>query len=337
MSKTTVRSPDNKKKWINVLKIALALTLVAALLLNTSVLQISDVFREISPTWLILSTLLWIVMNMTKGWQYYLLAQDKLPFISVMNVIFLQNVVTGLLAAGAGLVSSFAVFAVEHGLKPSRVLGMFLLVKLGDLIMIWLFLLVTGWLLWDTILVLRPILILTMLGLTAGIGMFFAAVLLRQRFLAALGSLLARLRLNRFSLVTRIISGLEVLASSDDKFLAQAMRRALIGAFVFFLVNVLLLYALARAFAFDIGMTPLVFVHGAQQLVAYVPIHVLGGLGVTDTSAVYLFSLFGHATSQLIAMMLGWRIFGYLINGLLVVYLLAVGAWPKRPSVEMHS
>jgi hypothetical protein len=36
----------------------------------------------------------------------------------------------------------------------------------------------------------------------------------------------------------------------------------------------------------------------------------------------------------MIAMLLGWRIFYYLLNGLLVIYLLAAGAWNKRTAVE---
>lgn len=330
-------SPERKKKWINALKIALALTLITVLVLNTSWSQVREVFREISPTWLLIATLVFIVMNMTKAWQYYLLVQDKLPYVSVMNVIMFQQVVTGMLAASAGIVSSFAMFAVEHGLKPSRVLGTFLLVKVGDLIPVWLCLLVTGWLLWDTIAVLQPILVLSLLGMTAGLGVFFAALLLRQRFIALLRTAFSRLRLDRISFVVRATNSLEALAASDNEFLVTATRRAVVGAFAYLLITLFGLYALTRAFNFDIGIVSLLFVHGAQQLVSYVPIQVLGGLGVTDTSAVYLFSLFGYATAQLIPMLLGWRIFAYMINGLLILYLLAAGAWNRRPSTEAQS
>lgn len=332
-----MRSPDTKRKWINVAKIALAVALVIALLLNTSLSQIREVFREIAPGWLIASALIFILVTLTKGWQYHLMVHDKLSYASVLNVILFQNVVTNLLAAGAGIVSSFALFTVEHGLKPSRVLGMFLLIKLGDLIQIWLFLLVSGWLVWDTVVVLQPVVVLALIGIAAGIGVLSAAILLRQRFLAVFRAVLSSLRLDRFSVVVRVKDALEALATSDSAFLVDAVRRAVLGAFVYMLVNLLYLFALTRAFNFEIGLLPIAFVNSAQQLVAYLPIQVLGGLGVNDASAVYLFSLFGYATSQLIAILLGWRIFAYLVNAALFVYLLAVGAWNKRSSVEPQS
>ena len=332
-----MRSADTKKRWIDVFKIVLAVALVIALLFNTSLSQIGEVFREIAPGWLIACVVIFILVTLTKGWQYHLLVQDKLSYASVLNVILFQNVVTNLLAAGAGIVSSFALFTVEHGLKPSRVLGMFLLIKLGDLIQIWLFLLVSAWLVWDTVVVLQPVVVLALMAIAAGIGVLLAAIFLRQRFLAVFRAVLSSLRLNRFSLVVRVRDALEALADSDSDFLMDAVRRAVLGAFVYMLANLSYLYALTRAFGLEIDLLPIVFMNSAQQLVAYVPIQVLGGLGVNDASAVYLFSLFGYATAQLIAVMLGWRIFSYFVNGLLLVYLLAVGAWNKRPSVAPES
>jgi uncharacterized membrane protein YbhN (UPF0104 family) len=336
-SEINVRSPDTKRKWVDVLKIVLAVALVVALLLNTSVSQVREVFRGIAPGWLIASVLIFVLVSLTKGWQYYLLVQDKLSYASVLNVVLFQNVVTNLLAAGAGIVSSFALFTVEHGLKPSRVLGMFLLIKMGDLIQIWLFLLVSAWWVWDTVVVLQPIVILSLIAMTAGIGVFSAAILLRQRFLAVLRAVLSRLHLDRLAIVVRITNALEALAASDSEFLVGAMRRAVLGAFVYLLANLFYIYALARAFSLEIGLVPIVFVNAAQQLVSYLPIQVLGGLGVNDASAVYLFSLFGYATSELIAIMLGWRIFSYLVNAALFVYLLTIGAWIKRNSLEPQS
>ena len=329
-----MRSPDTKRKWIDVLKIILAVALVIALLLNTSLSQVREVFRGIAPGWLIASALIFVLVSLIKGWQYHLLVQDKLSYASVLNVVLFQNVVTNLLAAGAGIVSSFALFTVEHGLKPSRVLGMFLLIKMGDLIQIWLFLLVSAWLVWDTVVVLQPIVILSLIAMALGIGVLFAVIFLRQRFLAVLRAVLSRLRLDRFSLVVRVSNGLEELAASDSEFLMDAVRRAVLGAFVYMLANLLYLYALTRAFGLEIDLLPIVFANSAQQLVAYLPIQVLGGLGVNEASMVYLFSLFGYPASQLIAILLGWRIFSYLVNAGLFVYLLAVGAWSKRTSVE---
>lgn len=326
--------PDSKNKWITVFKIVLALTLVAALLLNTSLSQIVEVFQEITPGWLAVSVLFFVFVNLSKAWQYHLLVQDKLPYSRVLNVTLIQNVVSNLLAAGAGIVSYFALFTAEHGIKPSRALGMFLLVKMGDLIQIWLFLLVSTWMVWDRVVFLQPFLILSLAAIAAGIGFFLAAIFLRQRFLAVFRAVLAALRVDQISFVSRLMDALEALVGSDSQFVRTAMRRAVWGAFVYLLVNLFWMYSITRALNFEIGVLPIVFVSMTQQLISYIPIQVLGGLGVIDASAVYLFSFFGYTSSELIPIMLGWRILYYVMNAGLFVWLLLAGVWGGGKSVE---
>lgn len=330
----TAASPDSKNKWINILKIALALALTAALLLNTSLPQIAEVVRGIAPAWLAVSALLFVLVNLAKAWQYHLLAQDKLPYSRVLNVILIQNVVSNLLAAGAGIVSYFALLSAERGIKPSRTLGIFVFVKMGDLIQIWLFMLVSAWMVWERVAALQPVLILSLTAIAVGVGFFLAAIFLRQRFIAFFRTILAALRVDRFSFVARLTDALEALAASDERFVRTAMRRAVWGAFVYLLANLAWMYSIVRALNFEIGMLPIVFVNTAQQLISYIPIQVLGGLGVVDASMVYLFSFFGYETSRLISIMVGWRILYYLMNAALFVYLLAAGVWGARKSLE---
>jgi uncharacterized membrane protein YbhN (UPF0104 family) len=329
-----VKSPDTKTKWINAFKLLLAAALVAALLFNTSLSQIAGVFRGISPGWLAVSALLFVFVNLSKAWQYHLLVQDKLPYSRVLNVTLIQNVVSNMLAAGAGIVSYFALFSAEHGIKPSRTLGMFLLVKMGDLIQIWLFLLASTWMVWDRVVVLQPVLILLLAVIAGGIGLFLAAIFLRQRFLAVFRSVLSALRLDRISFVTRLVDSLEALVGSDSRFVMTSMRRAVVGALVYLLVTLIWMYSITRALNFEIGVIPIIFVGMAQQLISYIPIQALGGLGMIDVSAVYLFSFFGYESSELIPIMLGWRILYYVMNAGLFIYLLIAGVWGGRKSVE---
>lgn len=327
----------SRERLIPAFKVLLAVAIISILILNTSVSQIMEIWGKVSPIWLLIALFLFVLVNLAKAFQYHLLMYDKLPYSKVLNVTLIQNVVSNLLATGAGVASFFALLTAEHGVKASRTLGVFLLIKMGDLIQIWLFLLFSTWIVWDQVVFLRSFLTAALALIAAGIGLFFAAIFLRQKFLAVFRAFLAALRLDRISPLVRLMNALESLISSDNQFVVNSLRRAVFGAFIYLLANLVWTFSITRALNFDIGLVPIIFVSMIQQLISYLPIQIFGGLGVSDLSAVYLFSFFEYETALLIPIMLGWRILYYIMNIGVFVYLLLAGVWgrEKRPATRL--
>jgi uncharacterized membrane protein YbhN (UPF0104 family) len=52
-----------------------------------------------------------------------------------------------------------------------------------------------------------------------------------------------------------------------------------------------------------------------------IPVSVFGGVGITEVTSLYLYSIFGIAQTDLSVVLVGWRIFYYLTNLLIVFYL----------------
>jgi uncharacterized membrane protein YbhN (UPF0104 family) len=80
-------------------------------------------------------------------------------------------------------------------------------------------------------------------------------------------------------------------------------------------------YTLFMAFDFKVTVSSLMFVNVLLQLMSYFPIMVFGGLGVTETSSLYFWGLFGVEQAVLAPVLVGNRILFYLFNVLPLIYL----------------
>jgi uncharacterized membrane protein YbhN (UPF0104 family) len=136
-------------------------------------------------------------------------------------------------------------------------------------------------------------------------------------------------RVRSISPLAHILDTIEAIAGLDNKFVLSILSRVLFGAFVYMLATLGWIYATLRTFQLSVDFMPLIFVGELQQLISYLPIQVLGGLGVTDLSTVYLFSLFGYEAELLIAIAVSARFLAYIMNAALFLYLLATGVWGK--------
>ena len=65
----------------------------------------------------------------------------------------------------------------------------------------------------------------------------------------------------------------------------------------------------------------LIFVNSWIQLISWIPIQVFGGLGVAETSQVYLYGLFGIPATQMATVSVGLRVILYLFNLISLLYL----------------
>ena len=79
-------------------------------------------------------------------------------------------------------------------------------------------------------------------------------------------------------------------------------------------------FASLRAFSMVVPASVLVFVNSWIQLISWLPIQVFGGLGVAETSQVYLYGLFGIPVLQMATVSIGLRVSSYLFNLVSLLY-----------------
>jgi uncharacterized membrane protein YbhN (UPF0104 family) len=80
-------------------------------------------------------------------------------------------------------------------------------------------------------------------------------------------------------------------------------------------------YTRIRMFSLDIDIATTTFVHSSLQIASWIPVYVLGGLGVSETLSVYLFGLFGESAVEIAAVMIGVRLVFYIMNAFSLLYL----------------
>ncbi len=305
----------------NIVKILVALILVGFILSKTDFEHLGQTLRSVSIPWLIISILAYLVLTMLKALQYYLLLGGGVPYLEILNIVIVQNTISNFLTVSAGIASYLASLRVEHGVKVSRSLILFVLTKIGDLVAIWVLVLVTSLLVWSEIEVLHvPVMILLAL-LGAALAVFFLTIVYRQRFISLVNSILERLKLSHIGIV---VNGMDVLASiaeTDFEKILQLLRATLTISFVYLGITIGMVYASLMTFNMEMPINAVGFVTVMNQLVSYFPVQVFGGLGIYEMSSLYLFGLFTTSHEVLISALIGMRILIYLRNLVPLLYL----------------
>lgn len=316
-------TPARKNSSIlwNIVKILVALTLVAFILSKTDFDHLLLTLRNVSIPWLIVSILAYLVLTLLKALQYYILLGEGVSYPEILNIVVVQNTISNFLTVSAGIASYLASLRVEHGVKVSRSLIMFLLTKIGDLVAIWVFVFVTSFLVWSRIEVLHVpvIVLLTLLG--AALAVFFLTIVYRQRFISLANLVLDRLKLSHIGLVVKGMDILASLAETDFAKIFQLLRATLIISFIYLGITIGMIYANLMTFNMEMPINAVAFVTVMNQLVSYFPVQVFGGLGIYEMSSLYLFGLFTTSHDALISALIGMRIIIYVRNLVPLLYL----------------
>ncbi len=313
-------SPLSKRIW-NIFKYILAVILVWFVYSKTSINDIIDLFRRVSFLWLAVSFVLFFLMTMMKAMQYYMLSGRQAPYPRVLSIVVVQNVITNFIATGAGIASYLTMFTVDQGVKLRRAAATFIIAKVGDLLIVWSLLLFAGLLLWNRIPVLRFATFAALILIPLAIGIFIALIILRQKFVGGMRALAERLQLDRFSFAQRGFEILQFLAEQNSSMVFGLLQTAVICSLFYMALTMAWVYASLRAFSIIIPASVLVFVNSWIQLISWLPIQVFGGLGVMETSQVYLYSLFGIPAAQMATVSVGLRVILYLFNLISLLYL----------------
>jgi uncharacterized membrane protein YbhN (UPF0104 family) len=305
----------------NLIKIIVAIILVAVVFSQTDIQQLVALKGRLSVGWLFGYFALFCLLLLVKVFQYWALFDGRVAYRSMLRIVVWQNSLANLIATGAGIASYLAMLRTEEGMKISSSGAVFILTKVGEVLMIGVYLAVSAGLLWTQIQSVQILVLLLLVGILAGFIIFILAVIQRERFLILLQRITALLCLDRFSVVNRILTSLDSVVKTDQKEIFRLLGIGVgISFFYISFTNIMGLVSL-KIFGFDVGIWPIVFVASFLQLFANVPIQVLGGLGVTEVTSVFLFSLFGIDTAEMAAIQLGMRAIFYLSNATLLLYL----------------
>ncbi|MBT7781283.1 MAG: hypothetical protein HN741_00005, partial [Anaerolineae bacterium] len=85
-------------------------------------------------------------------------------------------------------------------------------------------------------------------------------------------------------------------------------------------IGMLYHYSQVKMLNIPIDIWPIIFIISISQILSYLPIHIFGGLGFSEMTELYLFSLFGIFTN-LPAALISLRILAYLFQIIALIWL----------------
>ena len=318
------------------LKIILALGLVLYVLSKSDLVNLISTLKNASAFWLVVSGALYFLLTLLKALQYSVLMRGKLTYPQVLNVTIWQNAVSNFFLAGAGIATYITITRLEHEVKISRSLTIFVLTKVGDLIAIWVALMVAARLVWSEIGILQTPVIFLIAGIGGIILFFFLTLLFRQRFVSVVDKLLGWMKISKVSFIEGGMNYLRSLAGMDERKALNTFGLLLLYSFLYLAVTVMCNYTNLAIFHLRPGISAILFVSVLIQLVSYFPISVFGGLGITETSALYFWSFFDIPQVVLAPALIGIRVVFYLFNLIPLIYLPLYSAFLKPHEQAQH-
>jgi hypothetical protein len=314
------RKRGTSSLW-NLLKIILAFGLLLYVLSTFELSSFGATLRNASVFWLIVSGALYLLLTLLKALQYSVLMRGKLTYPQVLNVTIWQNAVSNFFLAGAGIAAYVTMTRLEHEVKVSRSMTIFLLTKMGDLIAIWAALFAASYLVWPEIGSLQTPVVILMIGIGSAILLFFLAILLRQRFVSMFTRSLEWFNVSNLKFIESGMKYLQSLASMEQSKVLSTLAILVLYSFLYLAVTVVCSYTNLRIFHLQPDVSAILFVSVLIQLISYFPVSVFGGLGINETSSLYFWSFFDLPQGLLAPALIGIRVVFYLFNLLPLIYL----------------
>ena len=306
-------------KWKDALKILLALILMGVVLSRTSLAEIIALRDRLSWKWLIAGFVLFIGMTLVKTLQYWILLGRQTSYRNTLRIVIIQNALTNFVANTAGIASYLAMFQMEENVKVRKSGAVFILAKAGDLLCMGLFLLVSASFVWTRVPVLHQLIVIILVALAAGLTVFWTSIFMRQTFVGFLRRLVEMIRLDKLSLVQKALSALDSLAAQDTKTVTQTLLTGTLLSFFYMLATMAYGYTRVQTFQIPLEFWGIIFIASLMQFISVIPFQVFGGLGWTEVSLVYLYSLFGFV-DEIPAILVALRLLFYIFNLILLAY-----------------
>ena len=114
---------------------------------------------------------------------------------------------------------------------------------------------------------------------------------------------------------------LDSLAEEEQDSIFSMLRIGALTSFIYMTLTMAYAYTNVGIFNLPISAWEAIYASSLEQMVSFVPIQVLGGLGVTDLTIVYLYGVFGIDQAEMSAVALGIRALFYLMNAAILLYI----------------
>jgi hypothetical protein len=199
----------------------------------------------------------------------------------------------------------------------------------GDLIAIWVALMVASALVWSEIGLLQTPVLFLITAIGGVILIFFLTILFRQRFVSVLEKILDGLKLSNVKLIEHGMGYLKSLAGMEQNKILTTFGLLILYSFLYLAVTITCSYINFLIFHLQLDLSAVLFVAVLIQLVSYFPVSVFGGLGISETSALYFWSFFEMPEHMMAPVLIGVRVVFYLFNVIPLIYLPAYSALIK--------
>ena len=260
-------------------------------------------------------------MTLLKALQYHILIGEGSSYGGIFKAVVWQNTISNFIATSAGIISYMTMLKTEQNIKLTRSGVVFIITKIGDLLSIFFYLGLSALFIWAKITSLQWLTVLLIISMLLALVAFLVTVLWRELFINWLAHLLAIFKLEHFSPVTKALETLHLLAEEDQKTVFSMLRSGFILSFAYMTVTMLFAITSMKVFDIQIGLWAIIYVSSLMQLISFIPIQVFGGLGVSDITSVYLYSVLGSDEAEFSAVILGIRAIFYLMNAILFLYI----------------
>jgi Lysylphosphatidylglycerol synthase TM region len=183
------------------------------------------------------------------------------------------------------------------------------------------FLALSSFRVWARVQFLQETVILLLFAVGGGLLIFWAAVFMRQRFVLQFKNVMHWLGLDRLGIVQRLLDMLEALVAQEQNTIVSALLRGTVLSLLYMTLTMAYSYARFQIFHVPADFWVIIFITSIMQFISIIPIQIFGGLGVSELTLVYLFSLFGVTQVDIAAIVVALRVLFYLFNLAVMVYL----------------
>lgn len=323
-------SERRNKIILNSLKILVAVILVGYILSKTELDELLALRGQIVLPYLVATFIVYASLTLLKALRYQSMIPQRTEYLRVLNIVVMQNAISNFFANSAGIASYLALFKIEEKVKLGRSSLVLLITKLGDLFAVWIVMLVCSALIWEQIISLHKALLLAESLIGLGFVLFFLTLFLRKPFISLFKSILERFHLMKYSMFGQAAQVMDAFAEMEQGSVLRIVLIAFSLAILNFLLILVWIVISLRVFGFQADAWIIIFVSGILQLLSFFPISIFGGLGITEVTSLYFYSLFGVDQGKLTAILVGWRILFYLTNLFVLIYLPVYTAFIDR-------
>jgi uncharacterized membrane protein YbhN (UPF0104 family) len=298
-------------RWGNIIKILLALVLIGIVFSKTSIGQIVELSAGISWSWLLISFLLFCLTTALKGVQYWVLLGYKTPYLQVLKIVVYQNALSNLVSNTAGIASYLTMFRMEQNVNFKRSGVVFMITKIGDLVSIGFFLFISAFLVWGRIDDLHQITLVLLAGIVVGLVLLALIVLFKTKFVFLMERIVYRLRFDRFEFVTSGLDLVRSLAEQDQMVFVRTFLLAAALSMMYMTATVIYFFSRTQVFHIPIDFWASAYIVSLFQFISMIPIQVFGGLGISEFTIMYFYTLFGIVHFDIPAALISGRILSY--------------------------